>query len=65
MEIRAGAVAGVEDVRLALEELLGDKAKAPVAIELDFWLWDLAKDLEKEGRGGLKLEHHRTRCCFY
>lgn len=66
IEIRVGSIIAVEEIRLEIIRLIkqeGLDIKAPIAIELDFLLWDLAK--VEEGKGTPKLPHHRTRSIFY
>lgn len=66
MEIRAGSVVAVEEVRKMLEGEYGVEVESVV---LDFLIWDLAKEREKEeaekGVKGETVECHRTRSVWY
>jgi hypothetical protein len=67
VEIRAGSIVAVEDIRTEVSKRWreeGGEGEAPNAVLLDFILWDTAK--EKEARGELRAwPHHYTRSVFY
>ncbi|MBW0495374.1 hypothetical protein O181_035089 [Austropuccinia psidii MF-1] len=69
VEIRAASIVAIELLReeLALElHAIDSVAHPPNSIEIDFWLWDLAKGREKEQTVAITtLPHHRTRCIYY
>ncbi|KAG0143611.1 hypothetical protein CROQUDRAFT_661055 [Cronartium quercuum f. sp. fusiforme G11] len=74
VEIRAGSVIAVELMRSAIEHILQNKKQLspgllPSSIELDFWLWDLAKRQELEQKSSnskrVLVPHHCTRSIYY
>ncbi|CED83222.1 Cobyrinic acid a,c-diamide synthase [Phaffia rhodozyma] len=65
MELRAGSIVAIEEVRKTLRRL-----RDGVDIEsvvLDFLIWDLAKEMEAKAakEGGNLVECHRTRSIYY
>jgi len=74
--IRAAGVVGVERVRQEINELRRKDGKGGVggaevsSVLIDFWLWDLAKAIEKgEVIEGIEIDEivpaHRTRSIWY
>ncbi|KAL7417789.1 hypothetical protein BDY24DRAFT_372933 [Mrakia frigida] len=68
MEIRAGSIVAIEEVRKALKEMRNGEDTESVV--LDFLIWDLAKEKEAEvakggGEGEKVVECHRTRSIWY
>ncbi|GAA99594.1 uncharacterized protein L969DRAFT_94046 [Mixia osmundae IAM 14324] len=64
-EIRVGTILSVEALRAEVaKRLVDEQRKPPNAIELDFYIWTLAKSRESAGTL-TTLPHHRTRSCYY
>lgn len=67
-EIRALSIVAVEELRKEVVKLLEEQgrmeeSKGINAVLLDFWLWNKAKEWEKEGKK--MVECHRTRSIWY
>lgn len=61
VELRCGSIVAVNEILQAIKRAQPDVRLN--AVLLDFYLWDLAKKEESEGRP--QLPHHRTRSIYY
>lgn len=68
IELRALSIVAVEELRKEVVSLLQAEGRTEEstgvnAVLLDFWLWNKAKEWEKEGKK--MVECHRTRSIWY